>query len=139
MDKNEIERFLARASVSLVGSVDEEGYPNLKAMLKPRERIGMKEFYFTTNTSSLRVSQFLANPKACLYFFHKGLFVYTGLMLIGTMEVLTDSTSKKRIWRKGDTLYYHQGVDDPDYCVLHFVAKNGRYYRNLKKGSFVVD
>ena len=38
-------------------------------------------------------------------------------MLRGTMEILTDSTSKEMIWQEGDTMYYPEGVTDPDYCL----------------------
>jgi general stress protein 26 len=68
----------------------------MKAMLKPRKRTGLREFYFSTNTSSMRVKQFRNNPKASIYFYHKGLFKYVGVMLVGTMEVLTDQASDKR-------------------------------------------
>ena len=64
----------------------------------------------------MRVKQFTDNPKACVYFFDKRF--YRGVMLRGTMEVLTDKRSKKMIWRDGDELYYKKGVTDPDYCVL---------------------
>ena len=66
MDRKEIERFISRQKVSFVCSVDEDSYPNVKAMLKPRERHGLKEFYFSTNTSSLRVRQYRSNPKASI-------------------------------------------------------------------------
>jgi general stress protein 26 len=39
-----------------VGSLDADGNPNIKAMLAARKREGIKQFYFTTNTSSLRVN-----------------------------------------------------------------------------------
>ena len=42
------------------------------------------------------------------------------------------------IWRKGDTLFYRNGVTDPDYCVLKFTAESGRHYRDLKTESFSV-
>lgn len=42
-----------------VGSVDAEGFPNIKAMLQTRKREGIKHIYLSTNTSSMRVSQFL--------------------------------------------------------------------------------
>ena len=45
---------------------------------------------------------------------------------------------KKEIWRTGDTLYYRQGVTDPDYCVLKFTAIKGRHYYALKTESFTV-
>ena len=61
-----IEEIIDRQDVAFIGSVDSEGYPNMKAMLKPRKREGVKTFYFTTNTSSMRVSQFLKNNHACI-------------------------------------------------------------------------
>ena len=120
----------------MIGSIDDKGCPNMKAMLKPRKRAGLKEFYFSTNTSSMRVSQYKANPKACIYFYHKGLIRYTGVMLTGEMEVLTDQETKNMIWKKGDTMFYKKGVTDPDYCVLKFTAASGRYYCDLKTESF---
>ena len=116
--------------------MDDTGCPNIKAMLKPRKRIGLKEFFFSTNTSSMRVDQYRANPNACMYFYHKGLIRYTGVMLKGRMEILTDQETKNMIWKKGDTLFYKKGVTDPDYCVLKFTATGGRYYCDLKTESF---
>jgi general stress protein 26 len=60
-------------------------------------------------------------------------------MLVGTMEVLTDDESKKMIWRPGDEMYYPGGVSDPDYCVLKFTAREGRYYSNFKSETFAID
>lgn len=57
-------------------------------------------------------------------------------MLTGTMEVLQDDEIKKEIWRTGDTMYYREGVTDPDYCVLKFTAVKGRHYCDLKSESF---
>ncbi|MBQ7549433.1 MAG: pyridoxamine 5'-phosphate oxidase family protein [Clostridia bacterium] len=139
MELEKIEKFIGRQSVSFICSVDDESYPNVKAMLKPRKRVGLKTFWFSTNTSSVRVSQYQKNPKACIYFYHKGLFKYIGVMLIGEMEVLTDQESKNMIWKKGDTMFYKGGVTDPDYCVLKFTASHGRYYRDLKTESFDID
>jgi general stress protein 26 len=59
-------------------------------------------------------------------------------MLRGTMEVLHDSASKEMIWRDGDEIYYAKGVTDPDYCVLRFTARNGRYYSSFRSEDFAV-
>lgn len=138
MDLSRIEKFITKQKVSFICSVDENGFPNVKAMLKPRKINGLKEFYFSTNTSSLRVKQFLNNPNASIYFCRKGLIKYTGVMLVGKMEVLIDQETKDMIWRKGDTMFYKKGVTDPDYCVLKFTAESGRYYCDLKTESFEV-
>ncbi len=125
--------LIDKSPVSLIGSVDEEGFPNTKAMLPPRKREGIKRLYFTTNTSSMRVRQYGANPKACVYFFDKRFF--RGVMLKGTMEVLHDTETKEAIWRDGDTMYYPGGVTDPDYCVLRFTAESFRFYSDFKSAS----
>lgn len=138
MELRQIRKFIDRQKVSFICSVDENGYPNVKAMLRPRKIMGLKEFYFSTNTSSLRVKQFQNNPNASIYFYHKGLIKYTGVMLVGKMEVLTDQNTKDMTWRKGDTIFYKKGVTDPDYCVLKFTAESGRYYCDLKTEGFEV-
>ena len=122
---------------AFVGSVDEDGFPEVKAMLQPRKRDGIKHFWFTTNTSSMRVEHYRKNPKASIYFCDSRFF--RGAMLTGTMEVLEDAAAKELIWRPGDTMYYPKGVADPDYCVLKFTARSGRYYANFKTESFDVD
>jgi general stress protein 26 len=129
--------IIDKSGVSVIGSVDQEGFPNAKAMLKPRKRVGIKEIYFSTNTSSMRVSQFRENPKSCLYFFDRRFF--RGVMLRGTMEVLTVQEVKKEIWQEGDEMYYPEGVTDPDYCVLKFKAQDGRYYSNFESEDFLID
>lgn len=139
MNLQKLEKFIDRQKVSIMASIDEAGFPNLKAMLKPRKHVGLKEFYFSTNTSSMRVRQYQSNPKASIYFYHKGLIRYEGVMLIGKMEVLTDQESKNSIWKRGDTMFYKGGVTDPDYCVLKFTAERGRYYCDLKTESFEIE
>ena len=138
MDLKKIERFIDKQKVSIICSIDDQECPNVKAMLKPRKRNELKEFYFSTNTSSMRVSQYKKNPKASIYFYHKGPIKYVGVMLKGKMEVLTDQKTKDMIWRHGDTMFYKKGVTDPDYCVLKFTATSGRYYCDLKTENFKV-
>nr|WP_313186983.1 pyridoxamine 5'-phosphate oxidase family protein [Lacrimispora sp.] len=132
-----IGNLIDKQGVSFISSLDDDGFPNTKAMLPPRKRDGIKTFYFTTNTSSMRVSQFRKNPKACIYFCDKRFF--RGVMLKGTVEVLEDAASKEMIWQEGDTMYYPQGVTDPDYCVLKFIAQTGRFYANFNSENFLVE
>ena len=40
------------------------------------------------------------------------------------------------IWREGDTMYYPEGVTDPDYCVLRFTATQGSFYSNFHSENF---
>ena len=132
-----IGNLIDKQNVSFIASISEDGFPNMKAMLPPRKREGIKEFWFSTNTSSMRVAQYRNNPNASIYFYDKRFF--RGVMLIGTMEILEDDDSKQMIWQEGDTMYYAGGVKDPDYCVLKFTAQKGRYYANFKSETFLIE
>lgn len=131
-----IGKIIDKAGNSFISYVDEDGYPITKAMLKPRERDGIKTFWFSTNTSSNKVKYFRENNKASIYFIDKRFF--RGVSLVGTVEVLETPEAKERIWKKGDTMYYKEGVTDPDYCVLKFTATKGRYYSNFKSQDFEI-
>lgn len=132
-----IGNIVDKQTVAFLGSIGQEGFPNIKAMLQPRNREGIRTFYFSTNTSSMRVAQFKENNRACVYFCDRRFF--KGVMLKGTIEVLTDPASKEMIWMPGDTMYYKEGVTDPDYCVLRFTAFSGRFYSGFKSEDFSVE
>lgn len=131
-----IGKMIDRSNTSFISYIDDEGYPITKAMLKPRERNGIKEIWFSTNTSSNKVKFYRDNNKASVYFMDKRF--YRGVSLIGTVEVLETPEAKERIWERGDTLYYKEGVTDPDYCVLKFTAIRGRYYSNFQSVDFEI-
>jgi general stress protein 26 len=131
-----VSSIIEMASNTIIGSIDEDGFPNLKAMLKPREIEDGKVFYFTTNTSSMRVKQYAENSKAAIYFYSARFF--KGVMLKGKMEVLQDQETKNKIWREGDEMCYSKGISDPDYCVLKFTAQSGRIYQNFSSESFTI-
>ncbi|NLD94589.1 MAG: pyridoxamine 5'-phosphate oxidase family protein [Fibrobacter sp.] len=128
--------LIDNAKSSIISSVDQDGFPNSKAMLPARKRIGVQKLYFTTNTSSMRVEQYKANPKSCVYFFNNSKF--QGVMLKGCITVLEDVASKEMVWRSGDEMYYPKGVTDPDYCVLMCTTTEGRYYSNFSSHTFTI-
>jgi len=125
--------LVERSGIALVGSKGEDGHPWIKAMLK-METEDLKTVWFSTNTASKRVSQLRADPRACVYFVDFS--DWMGLMLIGEVELLTDSESRKRLWRDGYEQYYQLGLEDPDYTVLRFSATSANYYHQLDNLSF---
>lgn len=132
-----IGNLIDKQSVSLISSVDEEGYPNTKAMFPPVKREGIKTFYWHTNAPSMRIKQYRNNPKACIYFFDKRFF--RGVMLKGTMEVVEDSKIKEELWKDEFSMYYSGGVNGGDYIILKFTAESGRYYSNFSSENFIVE
>ncbi|WP_288321672.1 pyridoxamine 5'-phosphate oxidase family protein [uncultured Alistipes sp.] len=134
--QKELEPFPDEAGLSFVGLVDDGGFPQVKVMLAPRGREGLRVFWFSTNASSMRVAQFRRNGAACLYFCDPRTF--RGLLLTGTMEVLEDAASRRLVWREGDERYYPGGVDGPDCCALRFTARTGRYYCDFHSENFKI-
>ena len=126
----------SKQKVCYISYIDENGFPQIRAMLSPREIDDASVFYFSTNTSSKKVSCFLKNPNASIYFVDKRF--YRGVCLSGTVEVLQTAEAKERLWRTGDIMYYPLGVTDPDYCVLKFTAGKGRYYSSFKSEDFEI-
>lgn len=144
MDKKisaEIRKLRENANVAYIGSVNENGFPQIKAMLVPEDadKRSLKTQYFSTNTSSKRVKQFLKEPKACVYYCDDTENKYKGALFTGTIEVCTDRDTKAMLWRDGDELYYPKGVDDDDYCVYKFTAETVNYYHGLSNQTFSID
>jgi general stress protein 26 len=88
-----IGNMIDKASVSIISSIDEDGFPNSNAMLPPRKREGIRQIFFTTNTSSMMVRQYLNNPKACIYFFDRRFF--KGVMLRARWKSCKTAFQKK--------------------------------------------
>ena len=131
-----IGNLIENQGISFISSVDENGYPNMKAMLPPVKWEGIKTFYWHTNSPSRRVKQYRKNPKACIYFYDKRFF--RGVMLKGTMEVVDNVKTKKELWKDEFTMYYTGGRDGGDFIILKFTAENGRYYSDFHSEDFEV-
>lgn len=41
-----IGNIVDKQTIAFLGSVDQEGFPNIKAMLQPRNRVGIRIFIF---------------------------------------------------------------------------------------------
>lgn len=123
-------------NLCFIGSVDENGFPHIRALLRPRLREGIKTIWFSTNTPTNKVRHFKNNAKASVYVCNPAKF--QAALLVGTTEVLETEQYKKMLWQEGDEMYYPQGVSDPDYCVLKFTALSGRRYGELQSSDFEI-
>lgn len=125
--------LVGRSFTGILGTVDENGIPQLKAMIKTAA-IELKEFWFCSNTSSKRVVQIQKTPNASLYFYDEKTF--EGLMLTGKAQISYDDAKRKEFWNDGMKIYYPLGCTDPDYALIKFTAYRGNYYHGLKNMDF---
>ena len=119
----------------LLGTIDENGYPNIKAMYNAKNN-GIKEIWFSTNTSSIRTELIKNNEKTCVYFVDMENFI--GVMLVGKTIVSRDKKLREMLWDEDSIKFYPLGIDDPDYSVLYFKSEKGNIYHSLKKGEFEI-
>jgi general stress protein 26 len=128
---------LVNKKIVFVGSVNENNVPNIKVMLVAKHH-GLKTFYFVSTHSAMRTEHYKRNFNACLYF--NGGPIYKGLMLEGIMKIFNDVDTKKLIWKNNfKNPFKNVGIDDPDYCVLKFTAKKGRYHHWFKTEAFEIE
>ena len=134
--KQEIIKLVEGSRDAIVCSIDENGFPNAKAMFREKNE-GLHTFWFTTNTSAIRTGHWVERPHACIYFLDSKHI--HGLMLTGQMKVHSNDETKKAFWKEGFEKYYPLGPTDPDYSILCFTAEQGNYYYNLQKHIFNMD
>jgi general stress protein 26 len=97
----------------------------------------LSELYFCTNTSSKFAAAISSNPKAGVYFYSRKLIVWKGCYLKGDMEIVTDMSVKEKLWyNKYKGAYEEQSYTDPDFCVLRFKPRSGRFYANFTIEDF---
>ena len=121
------EKLLTKCNVCSVASVSEKGYPRI-CLLMPLKTNGIKEFWFSTGANGTKVRHFKCNEKSGVTFYDGG----DSVTLTGDMKIVTDKKVKDDLYdRWSDFLGKHfpdGGKDDPNYCILHFIADEATIY-----------
>jgi pyridoxamine 5'-phosphate oxidase len=128
--------LIKKSEIVILSTVDEEGYPNMRALLN-LEKESLNTVWFSTNASSKKIGQIEKNGKAGAYFFDAASF--QGLRLTGDIKIRKDQEAREKLWKPGFERYYPQGVNDPDYCVLELQVKKGNYYEGFEKAEFEIN
>src|SRR4030042_5107453 len=98
--------LVEKSKICLLGTNGEGGSPYIKAILNVKNE-GLKNVWFSTNTSSRRVQRLKQDNRASVYYVDEN--TYQGLLLIDTIEILQDIESKKLLWTEGAEIYYPLG------------------------------
>ena len=127
--------------VMMVGTVGQDGAPEIKAMVKARNE-GLRLFWFCSNTSARRTEVLRRDGRACLYAYEyapdANPLVCRGLALSGTVELSWDDDLRRSLWQDFMTMYYPKGPLDPEFVVVQFAATSGNYYEGLRNTNFLV-
>ena len=126
MTIGEIHKLITDSMFADLGFIDSNGNPGIRRVFCTWHK-GIGKHLISTNTSSMHVQSLLLTPAACLYFENSKTF--EGVCLQGKAIIHFDKAFKEMCWKEGDEQYYPEGIADEDYCILEFIAENGRYYR----------
>lgn len=138
MTREKAEKLYRKVNTFILTCVGADGYPLTKAVSPGKCRESLNELYFCTNTSSKFVAGINTNSKASVYFYSRRL-IWKGCLLKGDMEIVNDMSIKEKYWQsKFKNAYPQKSYIDPDFCVLKFVSKSGRYYSLFKPEDFEI-
>ena len=136
--KQKAEKLYKKVDTFILTCIGSDGYPFVKAVVPGKYRELIDEMYFCTNTASKFTAEISNNPKTCVYFYSRKL-IWKGCMLKGKMEIVSDISVKKKYWQnKFKDAYSEKSYTDPDFCVLKFIPKTGRFYSWYKPEDFEI-
>lgn len=96
--------------------MDEDGYPNA-SMITAAKADGFQWIAFCTSINANKALRAKRDSRTCVYLFDKESF--TGISLVGQVEVSTDPTLKKQVWYDDLGDYFNVYADE-NLCVLLF-------------------
>ena len=152
MDKDFIHQgleLIRKADAAYLTTIDNNGFPSTRAMLNlknnkqfPKLADFMSQFdndltlFFTTNTSSTKVSQILNNAKVAVYYCDPQ--TWHGFMCQGEIEIVQDKSIKHSIWLDEWTMYYPDGKDSEDYAILRLKPSYVKSYFQFHQSELLL-
>lgn len=125
-----------------LATIDSNNLPQIRAMLNLRNSSQYPKLiplfkkhnndflvYFTTNTSSEKIKQIKNNSNVSVYYSKPS--EWRGLMLSGSIEIVTEQKIKNFIWQDNWTMYYPNGPNDDDYTILKLKPSILKLYHQL--------
>ena len=117
-----------------VATFGTDSYPDVRVLLVAAKD-DVDTIWFATGSESNKIAQLRKNPKAVLY--TCDMETMTEFRLFGTVELLSDSAARKKIWRDDFIEHFPDGINSPNMIVLRFQTDHGVYENYVKeKGKF---
>ncbi|MBN1214402.1 MAG: pyridoxamine 5'-phosphate oxidase family protein [Candidatus Lokiarchaeota archaeon] len=146
--KDIVRNIIENAEFVHLGTIDKEGYPNIRLMMNLKDKKRYPEIsdiikhynegfvtYLSTNTSSNKIQHIKDIEKASLYY-ESTSDVWQGVMFLGTIEIVNNIDIKNDLWEESWVMYYPKGLSDPDFTILKFSPHFLKYYAKLNNYCF---
>ena len=120
--KDRIQKAFEKIPFVSFGTFGANGWPNVRVLLVA-ERDSVETIWFATETTSSKIAELKENPKAIIYGYDPEPMLE--FRLFGKVEMLTDSASRRKIWKDEYIEYFPDGIDSPNMVVLRFDTESG--------------
>ena len=111
-----------------------DAYPDVRVLLVAAKD-GVDSIWFATSTDSGKIAQLNKNPKAAIYGYD--MQAMKEFRLFGSVELLSDSAARQKIWQDDFIQHFPDGIDSPTMIVLRFNTEMGVYDDYMKEvGKF---
>ena len=110
---------LLKSSLTVsLATITNSGYPRpipMKVIAVDKE----DNVWFATSLKSDKVAEFAENPRGGLACSNEQMSV----SLQGKVQIVKDEKLKKQMWNEGMKMYFPEGAESKDYCLLKFVPE----------------
>ena len=131
-------RLLAPGGTTFLVTNGDDARPDVRAM-SPVKCDGLKTIWMLTGKCSAKYRELSRDPRCLLYATDfQDTEEYLEIRLWGTVELLDDAASRAAAWQDEYACYFPGGKDDPNLCVLKFVADSGELQTRKSKEKFTL-
>ena len=132
--KAQILQMLVKNPFVSMATFGTDDWPDVRAMVVAATD-GVDALWFATCPDSSKVAQTRKNPKATIYGYD--LATMTEFRVFGSIELLDDAASRRKVWSDEFLEHWPDGVDSPNMIVMRFSTACGVYDRYGKEiGKF---
>ena len=132
--RSRVRQMLEKNPFVTVATFGTDGYPDVRVLLVAAKD-DVDTIWFATGTESNKIAQLRKNPKAVLYAYD--MEIMAEFRLFGTVELLSDSAARQKIWRDDFLEHFPDGIDSPNMVVLRFQTDHSVYENYVKEmGKF---
>ena len=114
---------------------DEFGYPSA-SMITAAKTDGMNWIAFCTGVNANKPNRIRKDPRSSIYLYENE--SYSGISLIGTIEIITDLEIKQQMWYDGLQNHFN-GPEDDEMCVLLFKPERYNIFMDYENISGTLD
>ena len=122
--KSRVLQMLEKSPFVSLTTFGDNDWPDVRVLLVAAKD-DVDSLWFATATESSKIAQLRRNPKATVYGFD--MEAMTEFRLFGKVELLSDSASRRKIWRDDFIQHFPDGIDSPTMIVLRFGTDHGVY------------